>query len=84
MIEHLELTQERIVIDYGDTETGKSWCEGYCVSGRIGRSTGHKPIPILIHNARSRGGVGILTHRIIKISESAGKNKKAFYKLKLP
>jgi len=63
----------RIVLDYGDTKTGKSWGEVYDVTGRIGRSTGTSKIPILLHNRRSIGGGAILDHCIIGIVTSKGK-----------
>lgn len=35
--------------------------------GTVGRSTGKVKIPLLVHNSRSMGGGGILTHCIIGI-----------------
>ena len=63
----------RLLLDYGDTETGRSWEEEYDIQGYIGRSTGPVKIPILIHKSRSLGGGGILDYRIIKISLAKGK-----------
>jgi hypothetical protein len=63
----------RLVLDYGDILTGKSWNEIYGINGYIGRSTGTIKIPILIYNNRSIGGGAILDQCIIKISESKGK-----------
>lgn len=62
----------RIILDYGDTETGESWNEVYDITGRLGRSTGNVKIPILLHNSRSIGGGAILDHCIIGIKESKG------------
>lgn len=62
----------RIVVDYGDTQTGKSWNEEYDIKGYIGRSTGQIKIPLLVYNKRSRGGGGLLDHCIIKISTTNG------------
>ena len=68
----LYLNKTRIVLDYGDVETGESWGEVYDVTGTIGRSTGQLPIPILVYNKRSYGGGSILDHCIISIKESKG------------
>lgn len=71
VLERCRINNTRIVLDYGDTETGRSWGEIYDVTGRIGRSTGIK-IPILLYNKRSMGGSAILTDCIIGIKESRG------------
>lgn len=70
----------RLRIWYGDTDRpdfekvhdrrpdpGKDWGEENDVTGTIGRSTGLKPIPLLIHNSRSYGGGAILTDCIVRI-----------------
>lgn len=59
--------ERRIRIFYGDQETGRSWNEENDVMGFIGRSTGEKKIPLLIHSTRSHGGPAILTDCIIGI-----------------
>ena len=74
ILEKSRLDKIRIVLDYGDTKTGKSWNEQFDVTGTIGRSTGNIKIPILIHNSRSIGGGAILDHCIIGIKTSKGKN----------
>lgn len=65
----------RIVIDYGDVKTGKSWNEIYDITGTIGVCKGYYDLryPILIHNIRSMGGGIILTDCILTIKESKGK-----------
>jgi len=73
VLENCRRNNIRIILDYGDTKTGKSWNEVYDITGRISRSTGTNKIPILLHNSRSRGGCGILDHCIIGIKESRGK-----------
>ena len=78
VIETARQNRTRLVLDYGDILTGKSWNEVYDITGRIGRSTGSIKIPLLIHNKRSLGGGAILDYCIIKISESKG--KKVLYK----
>lgn len=65
--------RQRIIVDYGDTETGKSWNEQFDITGYIGNSTGRIKIPLLIHNSRSMGGGALLDDCIIKISTSTGK-----------
>ena len=73
VLERARLDGTRIIVDYGDVETGTSWGEVHDVSGYVGRSTGEIKIPILIHNTRSTGGCGMLTHCILSIKESRGK-----------
>ena len=63
----------RIVVDYGDVETGRSWNEEFDICGYVGRSTGTIKIPLLVYNKRSMGGGALLDSAIIKISESKGK-----------
>lgn len=63
----------RIELDYGDTETGRSWGEVYDITGYVGRSTGKYKVPLLIYNSRSIGGGSILDHCIIRIREARGK-----------
>lgn len=67
-------SKERVVFDYGDTETKTSWGEVYNISGRIGKTTGIKPMLILIHNARSIGGGTIMTDCVLSIKKSKGKS----------
>ena len=69
----------RLFLDYGDTSTGKSWGETYDIQGTIGRSTGTKPIPLIIKTKRSWGGIGILDHCIVRI-KITGKNGQTLYK----
>jgi hypothetical protein len=63
----------RIIVDYGDIKTGKSWGETYDVSGYVGRSTGSIKVPLLVHNSRSLGGGAMLDHCILTVKTSAGK-----------
>jgi len=72
ILERCRMNNTRIVLDYGDTKTGKSWNEVYDVTGRLGRSAGNVKVPILLHNTRSIGGVAILDYCIIGIKESRG------------
>lgn len=72
VLEHCRKNNIRIVLDYGDVNTGKSWGDIYGITGRIGRSMGPTKIPILLYNRRSMGGGSILDHCIIGIKESRG------------
>jgi hypothetical protein len=69
----LKESKERVVFDFGDPQTGKSWNEVYDISGRIGKSTGTKPILLLIHNSRSMGGGALMTDKVLTIKTSRGK-----------
>jgi hypothetical protein len=73
LLESLRKSKARIVLDYGNTETGESWGEKYDISGSIGRSNGKIKVPLLIHNIRSMGGGSVLDHCIIGIYTSKGK-----------
>lgn len=66
---------QRIVFDYGDIATGKSWNETFDISGYIGLSKGHYNLkwPILLNNTRSIGGGTILTDCVLSVKESKGK-----------
>ena len=65
--------KNRVRIVYGDVNTGESYLEEYEILGYIGKSTGIKPIPLLINNSRSSGGGGILTDIILKIVDTQTK-----------
>ena len=76
VLERVHQSRQRIRIHYGytgpdpdnlDVEIGRSWGEEHDVIGTVGRSTGSQKIPLLIANARSMGGGGILVARIIRI-----------------
>lgn len=61
--------ERRVRVFLGDPDTGRDWNEENDVTGYIGRSTGEKPILLLIPNRRSTGGGGLLTAHILKIVE---------------
>ena len=67
VLENAMATRDRLRIWYGDTTTGQAWDEEQDVVCYIGRSTGEKPIPLSISNARSTGGGAILDHCIVRI-----------------
>lgn len=77
LLNNLSMSQQRIRLVYGNTETGKDWLEEYDVIGTVGRSTGIKQIPLLINNSRSLGGGAILDHCILKIVDV--KSKRVLY-----
>ena len=70
----------RIRLFYGDTDrpdfervhgrlpdAGKDWNEENDVTGYVGVSGGTNPIPLLLHNSKSTGGVGILIDCIVRM-----------------
>jgi hypothetical protein len=66
-------SKTRVKFMFGDLQTGQSWHEENDTCGYIGMSKGHSArYPILLHNSKSIGGGTILTHCILKISESKG------------
>jgi hypothetical protein len=73
VLENARLNKIRLLLDYGDNETGKSWNEMYDILGRVGRSSGSEKVPILMFNSNSIGGSCILDNCIVKISTSKGK-----------
>ena len=73
LLNNLKMSQQRVRLVYGDTDTGKDWLEEYDVIGTIGCSTGTNRIPLLIKNSRSLGGGSILDHRILKIVDVKSK-----------
>lgn len=68
VINWLETSRERrqrIRIFYG--KDGKPWNEEYNTIGHVSRSVGPAKVPILIYNARSRGGVQLFDDCIYRI-----------------
>ena len=65
--------KNRVRIVYGDVITGKSYLDEDEILGYVGKSTGVKPIPLLINNSRSFGGGSILTGSILKIIDTQSK-----------
>lgn len=65
ILENLRASQRRVVVIYGDTETGRAW--GDVEFGRVSRSMGPVKVPLLIHNSRSYGGGAMLDHCIVGI-----------------
>lgn len=61
-------TGQRVRIFYGDAKTGRDWGEEYDVMGYIGKSTESVKIPLIVNNARSFGGSGVLDGNIVRIT----------------
>jgi hypothetical protein len=72
ILERARLNNTRIRLYLGDVQTGRSWLEEYDVEGYVGRSMGPVKIALLVHNRRSLGGGGILTHCVVKVRETNG------------
>lgn len=72
LLASLYRTRVRVVLTYGNVETGVVWESATPYRGRIGRSTGQHKIPLLIRTARSHGGEALLDHCILRVSESVG------------
>lgn len=70
ILENARNNRYRLQIVYGDSETGKDWLEEWQTFGRVGRSTGTKPVPLLVHNSRSMGGPALLDKNIVRIRYS--------------
>ena len=73
LLKSLYESHTRVILHYGDTQTGKDWDEVYDIEGYIRKSTGEKPIYILVNNTRAIGGTAILTDAIVKIETSKGR-----------
>lgn len=61
------------MITYGNPTTKEVWESATPEVGYVGNSVGPQKIPILIRTSRSIGGEGILSHCILKIVTSKGK-----------
>lgn len=59
---------QRIRLFYGDSKTGRDWCEEWGTMGYVGKSTGNIKIPLLISSKRAYGGSAILTGSIVRIT----------------
>ena len=73
ILETAKKNRARIRLTYGNPETGLDWGEENDIEGYVGYSTGAVKIPLLVYNARSMGGGGILTDCIVKIETARGK-----------
>ena len=66
---------------YAD-DSGRSWGDEWDVLGRIGRSTGTKPIPLLVTFppiGDGYGGMHMLDHRVVRIDAFINKNMNMFW-----
>jgi hypothetical protein len=67
ILERARANHSRVRLFFGDTNTGRDWLEESDVTGTVGRSTGSKPILLLIANSQCLGGSSILCHCIVRI-----------------
>lgn len=75
IVDRLRENKERVKIFYGDIETGKLWDDKPDI-GHIGRSTGKIKIPLVVYNARSKGGTALIDNKIIRIEYANKKDSK--------
>lgn len=73
ILERLYNSGQRVILHYGDTETGRDYDEVHDIEGYVRKSTGTKPIYILVNNHRAFGGGAILVDSIVKIETSRGR-----------
>ncbi len=76
ILENARMNRTRLHVSLGETggpQAGRDWMEENMVEGYIGRSTGSIKIPLLIHNQRSLGGLGLLDHCIVRIRQTTGR-----------
>ena len=73
VLETCRANNTRIILEYGNINTGQGWGDTYGVTGRIGRSTGINKIPLMIATKRSLGGGAILDNCIVSIKTTIGK-----------
>jgi len=72
ILERHRIAGTRLVFTFGNVETGEVWESTTPERGRIGRSTGWRPIPLLVRTKRSMGGEALMSHCILRIVESRG------------
>ena len=66
VIQALYENKHRARFFFGDLSTGTAWPEEHDIMGTVGKSTGPRPCPLLVNNARSMGG-GALISAIVKV-----------------
>ncbi|HEY9657276.1 MAG TPA: hypothetical protein V6C65_02345 [Allocoleopsis sp.] len=72
VLETLLHSGRRVMIQFGDLQTGKV---AYQERGTIGRSTGINKIPLLVKTKRSLGGAALWTEQILRIVEVSTKTE---------
>jgi len=72
LLEYHRVKGTRLLFTFGNVETGEVWESLTPERGRIGRSTGPRPIPLLVRTSRSFGGEALMSHCILRIVESRG------------
>lgn len=80
VIEELRQNHQRVIFDYGDIETGKSWNEIYFIAGMISRTSGTLKCPLLIYRNGDSGGTLINLDNVLSIRKSSG-NKEYLYNI---
>jgi hypothetical protein len=76
ILENARMSTARLRFAFGDTKTGKDWCEVYHICGRVGRSTGEIKIPLLIPRSNSYGGPALMDHCIVRIERKYRNDRK--------
>ena len=75
ILTRLHVSRERVVLIYGNKETGEVWENATPERGRIGRARGLSDetgkVPLLIRTSRSIGGEPIMDHCILLVRLSA-------------
>lgn len=78
VLENARTSRTGLQISYGETDpekgaVGRDWLEEFDTIGLIGRSTGPVKIPIVLKNAKSSGGFGLLDRCIVRIRTTTGR-----------
>lgn len=80
VLERCRANGTRIRVHYGDAKTGQDWGDLWNVTGKVSRSMGPHKIPILVANARSMGGGGMLDACIVRIRHANRKDGGDLYR----
>lgn len=72
LLVHLHNSQKRVLLTYGNLNTGKLWESATPERGRLGRSTGRRKVLLLVRTARSLGGEALVDDCILQVRESKG------------
>jgi hypothetical protein len=66
VLESVRVLGTSIRVFFGDPLTGRDWLNEYDVLGKVGRSTGHIRIPLLV-SAGATGGGALMTSQILRV-----------------
>jgi hypothetical protein len=72
ILESARMLGTRLILIYGNKETGAIWESATPQRGNIGRSAGNIKVPLLVRSKRSPGGEAILDHCILEVKASPG------------